>query len=77
MYTVQPELNVAELAISCVIELLERHPYFNYNRNIVQMLTPYLNNPRESVRQRVAEGYARIFKDDKRGEVTLDVSSNL
>lgn len=71
---IQPALRIAEMSVGCVVDLLERHPYFNYSRNIVQMLTPYLNHRSEPVRTRVANGFTRVFKDDKKGEITLDVS---
>ncbi|XP_054260886.1 nucleolar complex protein 3 homolog [Macrosteles quadrilineatus] len=66
-------IKLGDLAINCISELLVSHPYFNYNKNIVQMLTPYLNHPREAVRQRVASCYTHVFKEDKRGEITLDI----
>uniref|UniRef100_A0A1B6JVH4 Nucleolar complex protein 3 homolog n=1 Tax=Homalodisca liturata TaxID=320908 RepID=A0A1B6JVH4_9HEMI len=66
-------IRLGELSLGCVCELLVNHPYFNYSRNIVQMLTPYLDHPRESVRGVVAGCYTNVFKDDKRGEITLDI----
>lgn len=66
-------MKLGELAISCVCDLLISHPYFNYNKNIVQMLTPFLNNRRESIRQAVVSCYSAVFKDDKRGEITIEV----
>uniref|UniRef100_A0A1B6FC07 CCAAT-binding factor domain-containing protein n=1 Tax=Cuerna arida TaxID=1464854 RepID=A0A1B6FC07_9HEMI len=66
-------IRLGELSLGCVCELLVNHPYFNYSRNIVQMLTPYLDHPRESVRAAVAGCYTNVFKEDKRGEITLDI----
>lgn len=39
------------------------------------MLTPFLNNRRESIRQAVVSCYSAVFKDDKRGEITIEVGS--
>lgn len=55
-------------------ELLVTHPYFNYSQNIAQVLIPFLNHRTASVREKVKNTCETVFKDDKKGEITLKVS---
>lgn len=71
----QQELRLGELALSCMCDLLVTHPYFNYSHNLVQMLVTYLNHPLPTVRQLCANSFSSVFRNDKKGEITLEVST--
>lgn len=66
---------MAELALKCLCDLLIFHPYFNFSKNIVHLLIPFLDNKKEDIRNKVADTFKEIFKTDKRGEISLDVSN--
>ncbi|KAL1116558.1 hypothetical protein AAG570_005030 [Ranatra chinensis] len=67
------EVALGELAVDCLGQLLCAHPYFNYSANIVQLLTPYLDNSRPSVRTVVTSAFTEVFRQDKRGDITLQI----
>jgi nucleolar complex protein 3 len=71
----QQELRLGELALTCMCDLLVAHPYFNYSHNLVQMLVPYLNHPLSAVRQLCANSICTVFRNDKKGEISLEVSN--
>jgi nucleolar complex protein 3 len=66
---------LGELALICMYDLLVAHPYFNYSHNLVQMLVPYLNHRLSTVRQLCANSICTVFRNDKRGEISLAVST--
>lgn len=68
------EVTLGEIAVSCMCELVTIHPYFNYSDNIANYIIPFLDNKRNSVRERVARCISQIFKEDKRGQLSLTVS---
>ncbi|KAK9509652.1 hypothetical protein O3M35_006918 [Rhynocoris fuscipes] len=67
------DIAFGELGIKCLCELLITHPYFNYNKNIVRLLTPYLNSNYSTVRQHVYNSFRKTFISDKKGEITLEI----
>lgn len=67
-------MQLGETAVSCMCELLAVHPYFNFSVNITNYILPLLDNKRSSVREKVAQCISQIFKEDKRGELSLTVS---
>jgi nucleolar complex protein 3 len=69
----QQELKMGELALSCMCDLLVAHPYFNFSHNLVQLLVPYLNHPLPSVRQLCSNSVCAVFRNDKRGGISLEV----
>lgn len=69
------EVNLGEIAISCMCELIMTHPYFNFSDNIANYILPFLDNKRNSVREKVAQCISQIFKEDKRGHLSLTVST--
>ncbi|KAG8039718.1 hypothetical protein G9C98_000447 [Cotesia typhae] len=73
----EPELQLGEVAITCMCDLLATHPYFNYSSNIVCFLIPYLNNKYPKVREIVAKCFSQIFKEDKKLELTLTIVRKL
>jgi nucleolar complex protein 3 len=64
---------MGELALNCMCDLLVSQPYFNFSNNLVQLLVPYLNHPLLSVRQLCANSICTVFKNDKRGGISLEV----
>lgn len=64
---------MAEIAVNCMCELLISHSYFNYAINIGHLLTLYLDNKNLSVRKKVEETFIKIFKEDKKGTISLVV----
>lgn len=69
-------MQLGETAVSCMCELLAVHPYFNFSVNIANYVLPLLDNKRSSVREKVAQCISQIFKEDKRGQLSLTVSYN-
>lgn len=59
--------------MQCMADLLVTHPYFNYSVNLAQFLVTFLDNHSLSVREISKGAIKRVFKDDKRGEVSLEV----
>ncbi|XP_035729514.1 nucleolar complex protein 3 homolog [Vespa mandarinia] len=65
------EILLGEMAVMCMCELLVNHPYFNFSFNIANFLIPLLNNKKASVRERIVKYISEVFKEDKRGELSL------
>jgi nucleolar complex protein 3 len=68
---------LGESAVECLCELLKTHPYFNFSTNIAQLLVIYLNCANSSARKTINETFVKIFKTDKRHDITLHVSKNV
>lgn len=64
---------MGEIAIQCFCDLLNTHPYFNYAKNLAQMLVTYLDVGRENIRSICQEALGKVIKNDKRGEITLNI----
>jgi len=62
--------SLAPHAMTCLMELLVSHPEFNYAENIIQFSVAYLNSSNVKLRQTVKEGIIKLFKNDKRGQVS-------
>jgi len=62
--------SLAPHAMTCLMELLIAHPQFNFTENIIQFSVAYLNSPIVKLRQTVHTGIIRLFKNDKRGQVS-------
>ncbi|KAL0269355.1 UNVERIFIED_CONTAM: hypothetical protein PYX00_007118 [Menopon gallinae] len=69
----EAELNLAIMALKCLCDLLVAYPYFNFAKNIVQLIVPHLNHRLEKVRDIVSNAVREVFKTDKRGEITLNI----
>ena len=69
------EIELGEIAVDCMCDLLVAHPYFNFSANIANFLLPLLDNKRPGVRDAIGKCFAQIFKEDKKGDLTLTVSS--
>lgn len=66
-------INIGESAVFCLCEILQAHPYFNFNTNIAQLLVIYLNCSNSKCRKLINETFIKIFKTDKRLDLTLHV----
>lgn len=67
------DVALAEIAISCLCDAIVTHPYFNFSTNIAQLLVTYLNCSNEIVRKKIHETFVKLFKTDKR----LDLSQHI
>ena len=67
---VLPKYSLAPHAMTCLMELLVSHPEFNYAENIIQFSVAYLNSSNIKLRQTVKGGIIKLFKNDKRGQVS-------
>ena len=61
---------MAPHALTCLMELLITHPEFNFAENIIQFSVAYLNSSVLKLRQTVQSGLIKLFKNDKRGQVS-------
>lgn len=67
----ESDLSLAEIAITSMCDLLVTNPYFNFSTNIANFLSPYLDNKRPGIREKISKCFSQIFKEDKRGELSL------
>ena len=70
-------MKLAETALKCLCDVFNSHQYFNFSKNIVHLIVPFLNNGRETIRKIVSEAIKTLFKTDKKGAMSLEVGSNL
>lgn len=70
-------LALAEIAIQSLCEALLAQPYFNFSTNIAQVLVTFLNCPNEVVRKKIHETFVKIFKTDKRLDITRHIVRNI
>lgn len=68
---------LAEIAVQCLCEAILAHPYFNFSTNVGQLLVQFLNSPNELVRKTVHETFVKIFKTDKRLDLSRHIVSNI
>ncbi|KYN27150.1 Nucleolar complex protein 3 like protein [Trachymyrmex cornetzi] len=73
----EQEMQLGETAISCMCELLAVHPYFNFSVNIANYVLPLLDNKRSNIREKIAQCISQIFKEDKRGQLSLTIVRKL
>lgn len=69
----EPIKNLGDLAVTSMCDLLVTNPYFNFSPNIANFLIPLLDNKRLNVRETISNCFSQIFKDDKRGELSLTI----
>lgn len=65
---------LAEIAASCLCDLLLAHPYFNFGINIAQLLVYLLNCGKLSIRTIVMKCFKQLFQEDAKFDLTLFVS---
>lgn len=70
----QQEVQLGAVAVKCMAELLVTHPYFNFSTNLAHFLVTFLDNNTPAVRDISKDAIKRIFKEDKRGDISLEVS---
>lgn len=73
----EQEIELGKVALTCMCDLLTIHPYFNYSINIANFLIPLLDNKHEVIRQEVLKCISKVFKEDKRTELTLKIVRKL
>jgi nucleolar complex protein 3 len=71
------EIYMAEIAVQCLCELLLAHTYTNFSTNIAQVLVIYLNCYNGTVRKMINETFIKLFKTDKRLDLTRHVVRNI
>ncbi|XP_025834676.1 nucleolar complex protein 3 homolog isoform X3 [Agrilus planipennis] len=64
---------LGEQSLQTMCDLLVSHPYFNFSENIAQAVIPFLCNKNKSIRLIVSSAFKNVFKEDKRGEITLKI----
>lgn len=64
---------MAEIAATCLCELLLAHPYFNFGQNIAQLLVYLLNCGKTSIREQVMNCFKQLFQEDSRFDLSLFV----
>lgn len=64
---------LAIVAIQCLCEMLLAQPYFNFSTNIGQLLVSFINYGNEIVRKKINETFVKLFKTDKRLDLTLHI----
>ncbi|ESO89812.1 hypothetical protein LOTGIDRAFT_164850 [Lottia gigantea] len=62
-----------EISVKCLAGLLARHPHFNYRKDLIQVVIPFLNHKKPELSTYVCECIVSVFKNDKLGESTLEV----
>lgn len=68
---------LAQIAATCLCELLIEHPYFNFGQNIAQLLVYLLNCNNVAIRAKIHSCFQQVFKEDKKFDLTLFVSVTL
>lgn len=64
---------MAEIAASCLCELLLARPYFNFSQNIAQLLVYLSNCNVTTIRLNVMKCFQQLFREDQKFELTLFV----
>jgi nucleolar complex protein 3 len=62
---------VAVFALKCMSDLLVSMPHFNFAKNIVHALIPFTAHKVDDVRFLICSAFKKLFKDDKKGEISL------
>ncbi|XP_047511267.1 nucleolar complex protein 3 homolog [Pieris napi] len=68
-----PTTSLALLSLRSMCSLLEAKPNFNFSTNIAQSVVPFLDSPIPEARSLVTECCCNVFKEDRKGEITLDI----
>ncbi|KAM7360569.1 nucleolar complex protein 3 [Cochliomyia hominivorax] len=64
-------VKMAEVAVQSMCDLLIAHPYFNYVKNIAQLLVYMLNCNYPRMREAVNKCFRYVFANDKKLDMTL------
>lgn len=68
-------LKMADVATTCLCELLLAHPYFNFGQNIAQLLVYLINCNIIPIRNKILNCFQQLFREDAKFELTLFVSN--
>jgi nucleolar complex protein 3 len=63
------------VALDCLAQMLDARPSFNFAPNLVRLLVPFLDHRMPEARDRVAKSVASVLKNDRKGEISLEVST--
>ncbi|XP_059147297.1 nucleolar complex protein 3 homolog [Physella acuta] len=66
-----------KLALRCLCEMLVNHPHFNYRNNIIAIIVPFSNHKNIEYSTVTCDALKNVFKQDKSGEVSLEVVKNI
>ncbi|XP_074640489.1 nucleolar complex protein 3 homolog [Tubulanus polymorphus] len=69
----EAQCGLAEVATNCMCSVLIQHPHFNYRTNIINTIVPLLNHNNSKISDVVSEAVKTIFKEDKTGNVSLEI----
>jgi len=58
-------------SLRCICDIMSTHPQFNFSHNILKLVVPCLNEGDPQVRSLVNAAVRRVFKEDKRGDISL------
>lgn len=75
--TSQEYRKMAEIATTCLCELVGAHPYFNFAQNIAQLLVYLSNCNILNIRTKVMECFQQLFREDSKFDLSLFVSKLL
>ncbi|XP_037946269.1 nucleolar complex protein 3 homolog [Teleopsis dalmanni] len=64
-------IKMAEVAVQCMCDILTAHPYFNYVKNVAQLLVYMLNSNYGTMRAAVNTCFRTVFATDKKLDMTL------
>ena len=62
---------VAFFSLQCMANLMTSMPHFNFAKNIVHSLIPFTGHKDEQVREHICSSFRKLFKEDRKGEVSL------
>uniref|UniRef100_A0A1A9WL83 Nucleolar complex protein 3 homolog n=1 Tax=Glossina brevipalpis TaxID=37001 RepID=A0A1A9WL83_9MUSC len=65
------DIKMAEVAVQSLCEILTAHPYFNYVKNVAQLLVYMLNCNYPRMREAVNQCFRYVFTNDKKLEMSL------
>ncbi|XP_005089661.1 nucleolar complex protein 3 homolog [Aplysia californica] len=65
--------DLGKLALRCLCEMLTNHPHFNYRDNVIVSISPFTNHKRPEYNYVACEAVKTVFKQDRLGDVTLEV----
>ncbi|XP_034251483.1 nucleolar complex protein 3 homolog [Thrips palmi] len=69
----EQEIQLGVVSVKCMAELLVAHPYFNFSNNLAYFLVTFLDNSNSAVRDIARDAIKRVFKEDKRGDISLEI----
>ncbi|XP_050396217.1 nucleolar complex protein 3 homolog [Patella vulgata] len=62
-----------EISVKCLASLLANNPHFNYRKDLIQAVIPFMNHKKPELSTCVCEAVITVFKNDTLGESTLEI----